>query len=465
MFRSKTYVRSILAAVLIVCTVLPVFCLSGCGLLPGVKTSSSVSFSFSLDPGEPSGQIPESDLPSGVPSDVPSADELSDPAASAEESPEESPSEAPVLEEGSVLYRSMSIPDSSSAVSHRLASQLLGFCSLGSENVARYLLESSGFEVLVASGFDKSPTDDSHTCAFIMGKGTLLYKGALRTLFLIVVRGTSDAEWLSNFNFAPSEDEHTAYAENFLACAEDVLAKTEDLLKEAENPLIAVCGHSRGAACANLTGVLLNRSFPVENTFVYTFATPTTVREKEGFDNTPHVNIFNYLNPCDVVTKVPLEGWGFGRAGTDIFLEADEEAAKKVADSADAVAAVPADGTPTTITMVADYAITQNAGVTLSAGQTIHDYYHTKHALNSSGKDKDGMTAYEVMKRMADLFINPSMQLDGDLAAIDQKSAFYPLVTFFSGGSGTGLSLSVMMQHMPALYLLKIQGIIPEEET
>ena len=438
MFRSKTYVRSILAAVLIVCTVLPVFCLSGCGLLPGVKTSSSVSFSFSLDPGEPSGQIPESDLPSGVPSDVPSADELSDPAASAEESPEESPSEAPVLEEGSVLYRSMSIPDSSSAVSHRLASQLLGFCSLGSENVARYLLESSGFEVLVASGFDKSPTDDSHTCAFIMGKGTLLYKGALRTLFLIVVRGTSDAEWLSNFNFAPSEDEHTAYAENFLACAEDVLAKTEDLLKEAENPLIAVCGHSRGAACANLTGVLLNRSFPVENTFVYTFATPTTVREKEGFDNTPHVNIFNYLNPCDVVTKVPLEGWGFGRAGTDIFLEADEEAAKKVADSADAVAAVV---------------------------PTIHDYYHTKHALNSSGKDKDGMTAYEVMKRMADLFINPSMQLDGDLAAIDQKSAFYPLVTFFSGGSGTGLSLSVMMQHMPALYLLKIQGIIPEEET
>ena len=438
MFRSKTHVRSILAAVLIVCTVLPVFCLSGCGLLPGVETSSSVSFSFSLDPGEPSGQIPESDLPSEVPSDVPSADELSDPAVSAEESPEESPSEAPVLEEGSVLYRSMSIPDSSSSVSHRLASQLLGFCSLGSENVARYLLESSGFEVLVASGFDKSPTDDSHTCAFIMGKGTLLYKGVLRTLFLIVVRGTSDAEWLSNFNFAPSENEHTAYAENFLACAEDVLAKTEDLLKEAENPLIAVCGHSRGAACANLTGVLLNKSFPIENTFVYTFATPTTVREKEGFDNTPHVNIFNYLNPCDVVTKVPLEGWGFGRAGTDIFLEADEEAAKKVADSADAVAAVV---------------------------PTIHDYYHTKHALNSSGKDKDGMTAYEVMKRMADLFINPSMQLDGDLAAIDRKSAFYPLVTFFSGGSGTGLSLSVMMQHMPALYLLKIQGIIPEEET
>ncbi len=437
MFRSKTRVRSILAALLIVCTLAPVFSLSGCGLLPGVETSSSVSFSFSLDPGEPSGQIPESDLPSGVPSDVPSADESSELAVSDEDPSEDTQSETPVLEEGSVLYRSMSFPDSSSTVSHKLASQLLGFCSLGSENVARYLLESSGLEILVTSGFDKSPTDDSHTCAFIMGKGTLLYKGALRTLFLIVVRGTSDAEWLSNFNFAPSENEHTAYAENFLACAEDVLSKTESLLKEADNPLIAVCGHSRGAACANLTGVLLNRSFPINNTFVYTFATPTTVREKEGFDNAPHVNIFNYLNPCDVVTKVPLEGWGFGRAGTDIFLEVDEEAAKKVADSADAVAAVV---------------------------PTIHDYYHTKRALKASGKDKDGMTAYEVMKQMSGLFINPSLQPSGILAEIDEKSAFYPLVTFFSGGSNTGLSLSVMMQHMPALYLLKIQNLIPKEE-
>ncbi|MBO4366411.1 MAG: hypothetical protein J5843_02005, partial [Clostridia bacterium] len=378
-------------------------------------------------------QEPESVLPS----ETPSEDEPSEPAVSGETSAEESPSEEPVTEEGSVLYRSMSLPESSTVLSHNLASQLLGFCSLGSENVARYLLESSGFEVQVASGFDKSPTDDSHTCAFIMGKGTLLYNGKLRTLFLIVVRGTSDAEWLSNFDFAPSENEHTAYAENFLACAEDVLSKTEDLLKEADEPLIAVCGHSRGAACANLAGVLLNRTFPVENTFVYTFATPTTVREREGFDNSIHRNIFNYLNPCDIVTKVPLEGWGFGRAGTDIVLEADEETAKKVAEAADNVAA---------------------------AIPTIHDYYHTKHALTATGKDKDGMTAYEVMKQMADLFINPSMQLSGVLSTIDKKSAFYPLVTFFSGGSDTGLSLTVMMQHMPALYLLKIQALIQEEE-
>ena len=431
MFRPNARLRPFLTVLLGLCLISTAL-LSGCDLMSGTEVSVSVSIPLppSSESGSDAPSLPDGSSADEQPVSVPESDEpsVADPLSEAESSEETVP------EEGTVLYRTLSLPDSSETRSDKLASQLLGFCSLGSENVARYLMESAGFEAVLTSGFDKSPTDASHTCAFIVGKGTLLYRGSLRTLFLIIVRGTQDAEWLSNFDFAPSEDEHTMYAENFLACAEDVMTKTEPLLKAEDDPLIAVCGHSRGAACANLAGVLLNRDFPSANTFVYTFATPTTVREQEGFDNSPHRNIFNYLNPCDIVTKVPLEGWGFSRAGTDILLDADEKEIRRVSDSTDAL---------------------------LPIAPTIRDYYHTRHALTPSGKDEDGLTTYEVMKLLTGTFGNPTVSLSGPLASVDKSSVYYPVVSFFTGKTeGGGLSLSVLLQHMPATYLLKIQALV-----
>ena len=427
--------RAALAVLLIPALLLLPLTFASCGAGDGPQTSASVSFSFSLDAESDPSEAPSADASEAGP--VSGPDDPSD--APSEEEPSFEPSsdasESAVVEEGTVLYRSLSLPDSSATVSHLLATQMLGFCSLGSESIAAFLLESSGFELVFTSGFDKSPADDSHTCAFAVGKGTILYKGKLRTVFLIAIRGTQDAEWLSNFDFAPSHSNDTAYAENFLACADDVLSKTEDLLRAESDPLIAVCGHSRGAACANLVGVRLNQTFPSENVFVYTFATPTTVREAYGFDNSPHRNIFNYLNPCDIVTHVPLEAWGFGRAGTDIVLDADEAEVRRVKE---AIAAF------------------------LPVAPTISDYYNVKHPLSSKDKNGESMTTYEIMKQLTGLFGNTYSPLQGALARVDKNGAYYPLITFFTGRTDSGgLSVSILMQHMPATYMLAIQKLIP----
>ena len=339
-------------------------------------------------------------------------------------------SSSPSVEEGSVLYRSLSLPESSSVWTKTLASQMLGFCSGVTADVTSYVFEKSGFEVVLQSGFDKDPQDSSHTCAFTVGKGTILYGGGLRTVFLIAVRGTSGAEWISNFDFAPSHSNDTAYAENFLACAEDVVNKSSALFDEEEDPVIAVCGHSRGAACANLVGVLLNRTYPKENVFIYTYATPTTVRPGSGFDNSGQTNIFNFINPCDVVTKLPLEAWGFSRAGTDIVLKADEKEVAKV------------DAAVSALTSVAP---------------TIADYYKTKHPLSpKSGSEKK--TTFEVMTMLTGSLGSIIGISAAALQNIGGDSDFYPVVLLFNGPGGNG-SLTVLMQHMPALYLVKISDL------
>ncbi|MBP5230221.1 MAG: hypothetical protein ILO68_00680 [Clostridia bacterium] len=411
---------------------------AGCGLLPSPSGESSFTEPASgSEPQDLSSSVPEPESappaelsPEPAPSEP---DETSDPASEAGESAESEESEP---EEGTVLVRSLTLPDSSASDSSTLAAQLLGFCSGGTADVTSYVLEQAGFEIVLKSGYDKLSTDDSHTCAFMIGEGTVLCRGMLRPVFLISIRGTSGAEWDSNFDFAPSHSDDTAYAENFLACAEDVYKKAEPLLRAKENPVIAVCGHSRGAACANLLGVLLNRSFPTENTYVYTFATPETVRPSAGFDNTPHRNIFNYINPCDIVTRVPLEAWGFRRAGTDILLEADAEQTARVNASVKALE---------------------------PAAPTISAYYETKYPLSSKGKS-DKMTTFEVMKLVSVTLRSMSAETPEALKKVDSDSVFYSVVTFFTGTTGSGLSLPVLLQHMPATYMLKIQTL-PETVT
>ena len=415
--------RPVSAAVALLALLLLLSAAAGCAPMDPLPVSGPESSASTGVLSDPESLIPiESELPpepSVEPSEVPSEDEPSE--------------ETPDPGEGTVLTRSVTLPASSSEPSAELARQLLGFCSGGTKDITTYVMESAGFETLMTSGYDKSAQDDSHTCAYVLGKGTVRYGDAVRPLFLISVRGTNGAEWYSNFNFAPSHDNSTAYAENFLACAQDVYDGIDPYLRKEENPLIAVCGHSRGAACANLLGVLLNRSYPVSNTFVYTFATPTTVRKEHGFDNAPHTNIFNYLNPADIVTKLPLEGWGFGRAGTDIVLDADAETVKKV-DAA--VAAM------------------------LPLAPTISDYYTLRHALSSGQKDKDGKTTYEVMCALSTGFFQTGGGLPAGLAGLDDSSVYYPVVTYFTGSlSAGGASVSNLMQHMPATYMLKIKQL------
>ena len=272
-------------------------------------------------------------------------------------------------------------------------------------------------------------TDTGHTCAWTLGKKQIQRGGESRVLLLVTVRGTNAGEWYSNFDFAPSRDENTCYAENFLACAEDVLNGLRDTLEAEEAPLLLLCGHSRGAACANLLGLLLDEERGSEDIYCYTFATPTTVRGEVLERSYP--NIFNLLNPCDLVTLLPPPSLGFGRAGRDIVLPNDQDAAQALAAGIENLSS-------------------------LIPG--IDAYYTVRHSLTGPGLSDEGMTAYEFLCAAAAAFSGAggvSLFTEGAPVTVAPDSDFAPLLGLLagSGEAGSTQALNVAMQHMPITYM------------
>ena len=291
-------------------------------------------------------------------------------------------------------------------------------------------LESAGLTVQLQQYYDKPGTDHSHTSAFTLATGAFEIRGKERTLAVITIRGTGDGEWYSNFDFAGDSGENALYAENFMVAARDIHEKAAPLLAELENPVIVVTGYSRGAACANLLGVLLDAEYPMEDVYVYTFATPNTLRgENAGYDN-----IFNLVNANDPITRMPLPQWGFCRAGTDIELRDSETV-----------------NTPMHRMFLA----------LLGLCPDISAYYNDVHSLSGPGlaSDGEGLTAFELFQVLAELLSG-----DGEASAEAQQlitevsagetdfSEFLPLfLAMLQPEEGTGMP-GLFSQHMPQVY-------------
>ena len=58
---------------------------------------------------------------------------------------------------------------------------------------------------------------------------------------------------------------------------------------------------------------------PLESIYCYTFATPGVTPSGNASDPL-YGNIFNILNPSDMVPRLPLESWGYERYGHDLWL-------------------------------------------------------------------------------------------------------------------------------------------------
>ncbi len=371
----------------------------------------------------PSPQVPEaspaaSSTPEPMPSPTPS------PAPEPKASPSPLPSPLPegteaFSGEGPVHFPAPDeaplLPASSSEYSLTLAMSALTLCTGHGQEPQKSVLEQAGFTVLKQENYDKVPEDVSHTCAWTLGKRDILHEGKNRTLLIVTVRGTNGGEWISNFDFAPSHDDDTFYAENFLFCAQEVLEGIREELEQEEKPLLLICGHSRGAACANLLGVLLDEERGPEDIYVYTFATPTTLRGEALEKDYP--NIFNLLNPCDVVTLVPPLSLGYGRAGQDVVLPNSRETAEGLQGAMGALEAL----TP-----------------------SVSAYYEIRHSLTGPGLSDDGMTVFEFMCLLAGGFEGAA----ADLPEIAPDSDLAPLTAMNAGG----MDASLLMQHMPLTY-------------
>ncbi len=174
---------------------------------------------------------------------------------------------------------------------------------------------------------ERSENDSRHVVTYAVYDRTV-ETGA--TEVIIAIRGTGSGEWKLNMDLMPSENYDLPYAENFFLAAEDILTTQADYLSGLSSPAFLVTGHSRGAAVANILGAELTERFGASNVFVYTFATPRTVRgEYKAYGN-----IYNIINPADLVTYLPLPQWGFSRYGIDIELPVENTALLEAAQTA-----------------------------------------------------------------------------------------------------------------------------------
>ena len=171
--------------------------------------------------------------------------------------------------------------------------------------------------------------------------------GALRDVLFVVVRGTfGRTEWLSNMNACnswvgaggESSGDVPRLHEGFSRAAECLAS--ELACYAASNGVdlatakIVLTGHSRGAAVANLLGAELDKPSPESpfaavdrrNVFVYAFAPPNvTLRADSACGARVYDNIFNIVNPEDVVPRVPLPLWNARRHGRDLMLRSFDD--------------------------------------------------------------------------------------------------------------------------------------------
>ena len=345
-----------------------------------------------------------------------------EPAVSTEVTSDAPESTAPDTEEQiPPTVTGLIIPDDNKTPSHDFAMRLLEICTGYSKSSSASLLTAEGFEVVMQKNFEKADEDRSHTSAYTVGCGTVSFRGKTRDAVIITVRGTKEGEWYSNFDIAPSHSNDTQYAENFLAAAQDVYSGVKPIIDGKDNPVIIVCGHSRGAATSNLLGEMLCAECDGDALFVYTFATPTTARKSGDFPF-----IFNYINPADIVTLLPPGYMGFVRLGTDIILDGDEERINTLNSVLDSFREVAPD---------------------------IKSYYEKEYTITMPGLSYVvSMTVYDVMLAVGDVINTGDTNSLGLLALLPSDSGLYPLVQTLGSLDLVSSGSEISRQHTPQRY-------------
>lgn len=347
-----------------------------------------------------------------------------------------------------------SLPADATEMSPDLARMLLKLNMGSSAELTAQLYKLAGFDVVLQKNYDKEDTSAAHTSAYTIGVKTEETDGVQKTVMLVTIRGTSGSEWLSNFDVAPSHYEDTEFAENFLYDAEDVLSGIFDVIEQLSReyaqtheippvsgttmpvivtPAIIVTGYSRGAAAANLLGVLLDEKYPDDLVYVYTFATPATVRGDMALREYP--NIFNFLNERDLVPRLPLEKWGFKRAGTDFVLKNDKAGATITPD-------------------VLDSSIDK----LFNLAPDIKSYYEDRHSLTEKGLSDKGMSTFEMMLVLADSLgkadLGSGKSSLPDMSGFSEESDFSVLFDILEKvtENDNKLGAEILSNHLPTEY-------------
>ena len=203
--------------------------------------------------------------------------------------------------------------------------------ALGFEEIstASYQYRSEIFDEIV----DLITGTDDVVAYSVATKHVTSADGAEKALFLVSIRGSYGSEWLSDLNMGSAaydvgEITHEGFERAAREIVDELMARiTEEAgLDGTDDICLLFTGHSRGAATANIAAAYADEMSqglrvlaPLESIYCYTFATP----EVTTFSNAREAlydNIFNVMNPSDLVPRLPLASWGYERYGHDLWL-------------------------------------------------------------------------------------------------------------------------------------------------
>lgn len=205
----------------------------------------------------------------------------------------------------------------------------------------------------------KTETTDTSVGAAIASKEIDLLSGKT-TLICLPIRSFSyDHEWTDNmfvgdgtsndtrtitstfnsrqYTFANKYNNHAGFCLSAMVVL-NFLRQYIEKYNITGNVKVWITGYSRGAAIANVATALLDRAIyenkleeylgkikceiSHDDIYAYTMATPqgASVDQNPSPRSEIYNNIFNLINPNDIVTQIPLSQWGFTRYGVDKYM-------------------------------------------------------------------------------------------------------------------------------------------------
>lgn len=239
------------------------------------------------------------------------------------------------LEFSGLSYRDGWFFEDSYTYNHALAQMTLGMAMSGFEGTSkdkniRYLLYQLGFDDEKYYSVGYGAEDNSSVAMAISQKEIIDEEGKKAILLAICLRGAGygNGGWAGNFEVGNTG----AYSHGFYKAAIKARNEIEDYINfhniDSESVRIWLTGFSRSAATANLlSGQLrIHNLCKGDHLYTYTFATPNNQLTNIVV---PYNNIFNIINPNDIVPTIPLKQWGFGKMGTSYLLPSMVEAHQK----------------------------------------------------------------------------------------------------------------------------------------
>lgn len=168
-------------------------------------------------------------------------------------------------------------------------------------------------------------TSDTDVVAYTIARKHVEAATTARDIIVVSVRGSYGSEWLSNLDLSRDEGgDHGGYVRAAQEITEQVKPWVAASRLAGSEVSVLLVGHSRGGAVANLVAAELDDGRAtgvnaIEHVYAYTFASPATTLSATARD-ARYDNIFNIINPADVMPSLPLEAWGYERYGVDVSL-------------------------------------------------------------------------------------------------------------------------------------------------